>query len=192
MACTCGRRCQRHGNPEDPVGGISGLTATSGVQSGSRLCAVGPVPEAAPRPWREPIAEKPAPDSSAPKLRTGPPERLREWHGDRLSLIEIHDYFMPAGIEIVITVVIGEPHAIPGASETRLPVTPADHAHRWHLTAHGSEHARPQAIRRVEPSRPRSHLEELAIGSSGTRHDRAFSRTALIQVMEYRLPLSGP
>ena len=21
-ACTCGRRCQRHGNPEDPVGGI--------------------------------------------------------------------------------------------------------------------------------------------------------------------------
>ena len=48
----------------------------------------------------------------------------------RLSLIEIHDYLMPAGIEIVITVVIGEPHAIPGASETRLsllqPITRID------------------------------------------------------------------
>jgi hypothetical protein len=27
-ACTCGRRCQRHGNPEDPVGGRSGSSGS--------------------------------------------------------------------------------------------------------------------------------------------------------------------
>jgi hypothetical protein len=94
----------------------------------------------------------------------GPPDRWRQRDQDDLGALAAHpqdpvavlfaeigdvrggrleDHLMPARIEIVITVVIGEPHAIPGASGARLSVTPADHAHRWHLTAHGSEHARP-------------------------------------------------
>src|SRR5438132_14386978 len=29
-ACTCGQRCQRHGGPEDPVGGMCGVPAALG------------------------------------------------------------------------------------------------------------------------------------------------------------------
>lgn len=68
---------------------------------------------------------------------------------------------MPARIEIVVTVVAGEAHAVSGAGRKRLAVTPADRTHRRHLIAHGLEHARPRAFRRVESrhlSKPQEKL----------------------------------